>query len=272
MERLSSTEQLKLKADSIRKRLVEVSIRNGAGHIAPSLSSVDILAVLYYRIMNISDSPLWEERDRMIFSKAHGAYALYAILSDIGYIPQKDFDNFYRGSFLSGCVERSPSHGIEASCGALGHGLPMATGIAFGAKLQNKKYMTYCIVGDGEMQEGSNWEAIQIAAKHQLDNLIIIVDCNGLQAMDFLKDVLSTGDPVDDLECKFKAFGTNVARCDGHNADSIIGAIKQPKKNKPLTILAKTVKGYGVKAIENVPKFHFRIPTAEELDQGVRYE
>jgi transketolase len=272
MERLSSTEKLKTKADIIRKRLVEVAIRNGAGHIAPSLSSVDILTALYYRVMNISDSPDWENRDRLVFSKAHGAYGLYAILADIGYIQQKDWDTFYAGSFLAGCIERSPEHGIEASCGALGHGLPIATGIAFGAKLQKKEYMTYCIVGDGEMQEGSNWEAVQLGVKHQLDNLIIIVDCNGLQAMDFLADVLSTENPMDDLESKFTAFGTTVVRCDGHDTDSIINALNRQKNNNPLTILAKTVKGYGIRAMENDPKFHFRIPTVKELEQGVRYE
>lgn len=272
MERLSSPDQLKLKADVIRKRLVEVAIRNAAGHIAPSLSSVDILTALYYMVMNISDSPECESRDRLIFSKAHGAYALYAILADIGYIQQKDFDDFYRGSFLAGCIERSPSHGIEASCGALGHGLPMAVGIAFGARLQKKAYLTYCIVGDGEMQEGSNWEALQIAVKYNLDNLIIIVDCNGLQAMDFLKDVLSTENPTTDLERKLTAFGTTVVRCNGHDPDSIINAFNRPKKHKPLTILAETVKGYGIKSIENDPKFHFRIPTTEELKRGLRYE
>lgn len=151
------------KANQIRKDIVEVAIRNGAGHIAPSLSCVDILTALYYRIMNISRYPQWEERDRLIFSKAHGCYGLYAILADIGYIKREDWENFYKGSFLSGCVERSLENGIEASCGSLGHGLPIAVGIAFGAKLQNKSYRVYCIVGDGEMQEGSNWEAVQFA-------------------------------------------------------------------------------------------------------------
>src|SRR3990172_3289106 len=158
-----SNDELKKKADRIRKDLVEVAIRNGAGHIAPSLSCVDILTTLYYRIMNLSDDPQWDERDRLIFSKAHGCYGVYAILADLGYIKREDWDNFYKGSFLMGCIELSLNHGIEAGCGSLGHGLPMAVGVAFGAKLQNKAYKIYCIVCGGEMQEGSNWEAIQFA-------------------------------------------------------------------------------------------------------------
>src|SRR4030043_52399 len=172
LDRLSNS-QLRKKANQIREDLIEVTVRNGAGHIAPSLSCVDILTALYYRIMNLSNNPNWEGRDRLIFSKGHGCYGLYAILTDIGYIDRKDWENFYKGSFLPGCLERSIENGIEAGCGSLGHGLPIAVGIAFGAKLQNKTYRVYCIVGDGEMQEGSNWESIQFAAKHKLDNLTV---------------------------------------------------------------------------------------------------
>jgi len=202
-----SNDELKKKADRIRKDLVEVAIRNGAGHIAPSLSCVDILTTLYYRIMNLSDDPQWDERDRLIFSKAHGCYGVYAILADIGYIKREDWDNFYKGSFLMGCVEHSLDHGIEASCGSLGHGLPMAVGVAFGAKLQGENYKVYCIVGDGEMQEGVMWEALQFAVKHELSNLTVIVDNNGLQAMDFSENVLTVRGRKDDLQRKLEAFG-----------------------------------------------------------------
>ncbi|OGR27060.1 MAG: hypothetical protein A2277_15340 [Desulfobacterales bacterium RIFOXYA12_FULL_46_15] len=268
-------EGLEKKADMIRKRLVEVSIQNGAGHIAPSLSCVDILTYLYYQEMNINKDPEWEGRDRLIFSKAHGAYGLYAILSDIGYIDSKDWEDFYNGSFLKGCIERSPAHGIEAGCGALGHGLPMAAGVAFGARLQSLPYRTICIAGDGEMQEGSNWEAIQFAAKYKLKNLIIIVDCNGLQAMDTLSDVLSPEDFYKDLMGKFSAFGCEVILCNGHCMEELqqaFRAAQEPLLQKPKAILARTVKGYGIKAMENVTKFHFRVPTKEEMAKGVRYE
>ncbi len=265
------------KANQIRKDIVEIAIRNGAGHIAPSLSCVDILTALYYRIMNISRNPQWEDRDRLVFSKAHGCYGLYAILADIGYIKRKDWENFYKGSFLSGCIERSIEHGIEASCGSLGHGLPMAAGIAFGAKLQNKAYRIYSIVGDGEMQEGSNWEAVQFAVKHKLSNLTVIIDNNTLQAMDFLENVLTLEGRVDDLQRKMQAFGFEIITCDGHNIQAVVSTLEKWKEgakdlSAPQVLIANTVKGYGLRCMENIPKFHFRVPTEEELKMGSRYE
>jgi transketolase len=276
IEKISNS-KLKKKADQIRKDLVEVAIRNGAGHIAPSLSCVDILTALYYRIMNLYDDPQCDERDRLIFSKAHGCYGVYAILADIGYITREAWDNFYRGSFLEGCIERNIEHGIEASCGSLGHGLPIAVGIAFGAKLQNKKYRVYCIAGDGEMQEGSVWEAIQFAVKHELSNLTIVIDNNGLQAMDFLENILTLKGRKNDLQKKLEAFGCEVKTCDGHNIKEIVSIIDnwlEDKKEiyKPHVLVANTVKGYGLKCMENIPKFHFRLPLEEELKIGNRYE
>ena len=151
----------------------------------------------------------------------------------------------------------------------------MAAGIAFGAKLRNLQYKIYCIAGDGEMQEGSNWEAIQFAVKYKLNNLIIVVDCNGLQAMDSLDNVLSSIDSYKDLSNKFEAFGCKVIKCDGHKMDKLKTSFEKAKAYKgikPIAILAKTIKGYGIKAMENVAKFHFRVPTREELEMGVRYE
>jgi transketolase len=268
---------LRKKAGQIRRDIIEISVKNGAGHIAPSLSSVDILTVLYYKIINISDNPEWEERDRLVFSKAHGCYGLYSILTDKGYIKREDWINFYNGSFLSGCLERNLTHGIEASCGALGHGLPIATGIAFGAKYQKKKYRVYCIIGDGEMQEGSNWEALQFAVKHNLSNLTIIIDHNKLQAMDFLENILTPKEKIDDLEKKLKAFGCKVSSCNGHNIEELVSVFmrsmeKQDDFQLPEALIAHTIKGYGLICMENIPKFHFRIPTEEELKMGKRYE
>lgn len=265
------------KADQIRKDLVDVAISNGTGHIAPSLSCVDIVTALYYRLMNISDDPQWEDRDRFVLSKAHGCYGVYAILADIGYIERKDWMNFNKGSFLKGCIEQSVENGIETSSGSLGHGLPIAVGMAFGTKLQNKTNRVYCVIGDGEMQEGSMWEAVQFAVKHRLSNLTIIVDNNGLQAMDFLKNVLTLEGRKDDLQRKFKAFGYEVKTCDGHNIEEIISVIEKWNEDwkdfsMPQILIADTVKGYGVKCMENIPKFHFRLPTEEELKGGNRYE
>lgn len=272
-----SKDQLRLKANYIRKDLVNIAVRNGAGHISPSLSCVDILTALYYNIMNLSEFPEWDERDRLVFSKAHGCYGLYAILADIGYIKRDDWEKFYNGSHLAGCIERSVGNGIEAGCGSLGHGLAIAVGIAFGAKLQNKNYRIYCVVGDGEMQEGSNWEAIQFAAKYKLSNLTVIIDNNKLQAMDFLENILTIKGRNDDLQRKMEAFGFNVETCDGHNPEKIVLIIDKwiKKQNDlddmPQALVANTIKGYGLLCMENIPKYHFRIPTIDELKMGNRY-
>jgi transketolase len=276
ISRTADWAQLKKKANQIRRDVVDITVRNKAGHIAPSLSSIDILVSLYYNLMAIDKDPEWPKRDRLIFSKAHGCYGLYAILSDLGYIRRSEWIRFYDGSFLSGCAERSTHHGIEASCGSLGHGLAMATGIAFGAKIQEMGFRTYCIVGDGELQEGSNWEAVQFAVKHQLSNLTLIVDHNKLQAMDFIDNILTPKQKKYDLQEKLGAFGFMVGSCDGHSHQDIVTTLKELQTSmqshkKPKALVAHTIKGYGIKAIENVPKFHFRIPTEGELGQGLRY-
>lgn len=266
---------LQKKANFIRNEIVRVCVRNGAGHIAPSLSCVDILVALYYECMsyNPQDS-LWEDRDRLIFSKGHGCYGLYAILADIGIIPRKEWENFYsQGSSLSGCIERKPEYGLEAGCGSLGHGLPIAVGLAFGAQIEKKKYHTFCVIGDGELQEGSTWEALQFAAKHQVGNLTIIIDCNRLQAMDFITNILDRED--DDLIKRLKGFGLSPVLCSGHDIDQLVSCLHKAKLSQkliPKVIIARTIKGYGLKCMENIPKFHFRIPTEKDLAEGKTYE
>ncbi|MBN1542380.1 transketolase subunit A, partial [candidate division KSB1 bacterium] len=199
------------------------------------------------------------------------------ILADIGYIPRQEWLSFYRGSRLSGCSERMPEYAIEAGCGALGHGLPQAVGIAFGAKLQNEHFHTYCIIGDGEMQEGSSWEAIQFAVKHGLSRLRIIIDANELQAMDFLENILTISGRKDDLKNKLTAFGCRVEICKGHDMDAILAVFDTwnaaPADDPHVKVLiAETVKGYGLACMERVAKFHFRLPTENELQMGKRYE
>lgn len=260
---------LKNKASQIRESIISVCVKNNAGHIAPSLSTVDILVALYYEVLRFKQSdPCWPLRDRLVFSKGHGCYGLYAILADKKIIPDKQWKGFYtKASNLCGCLERNVKYGLEVGCGSLGHGLPMAVGIAFAAKLQKKNFRVFCLVGDGELQEGSNWEAFQFAVKHKLDNLIIIVDANRLQAMDFIVNVLD--DNVNDILSRLKGFGLKTIACPGHDPAKIVSAIKAKSKRRvPLAIVAKTIKGYGLKCMENVPKFHFRIPTQKELEKG----
>lgn len=269
-----SDKELRRKANQIRDEVIDVSIKNKAGHIAPSLSCVDVLVALYYRVMSYKPKDaFWISRDRLIFSKGHGCYALYAILSDIGILPKSEWNNFYTpDSSLLGCVERRPEYGLEAACGSLGHGLPIAVGIALGARIQNKKYRVFCIIGDGEMQEGTTWEALQFAVKYSLDNLVVIIDSNNLQAMDFIDNILDL-DEKDKIK-RLKGFGLLPVVCDGHNVMKLARCLDNTKvlsKKIPRVIIAKTIKGFGLKCMENIPKFHFRIPTDEELFMGRTY-
>ena len=255
--------------------MVSISVANRAGHIAPSLSCVDILVALYYGAMKYKPgNPNWACRDRLVFSKAHGCYALYAILADMGILPKKEWHSFYtEKSTLMGCMERKLEYGLEAGCGSLGHGLPIAVGIAYGAKLQKKKYNTFCIVGDGELQEGSTWEAIQFAVKHEISNLIIIIDDNRLQAMDFIVNILDK--EIKDKVKKLKGFGLAPVVTYGHKPEQLLKCINKAKLSSgkvPKVIIAETIKGFGLKCMENVPKFHFRIPTEEEMTTGKSYE
>lgn len=265
---------LQRKADRIRHEVIDVAVRNKAGHIAPSLSCVDILVALYYGVMRYHpNNPRWDKRDRLIFSKAHGCYALYAILADKGVLPKKEWSRLYAsGSTLLGCMDYRLDYGFEAGCGSLGHGLPIAVGEAFGAKLQKKSFHTFCVIGDGEMQEGTTWEAIQFAVKHQVNNLTIIIDDNRLQAMDFIINVLDRD--VKDKVKKLKGFGLAPVVTNGHDASRLARLIKppvRPSSKVPRVIIAETVKGFGLKCMENIPKFHFRTPTPEELKLGRSY-
>jgi len=237
-------------ADQIRQEVIRIAIKNHAGHIAPSLSCVDILYVLYYEIMN--------ENDYFILSKAHGGYGLYAILAQKGLIPKDKWENFE----LPGCVERIPKYGIEAGCGSLGHGLPMAVGLAWALKLQNRPGRIFCLVGDGECQEGTTWESLMFACHHKLDNLHIIIDRNGLQAMEFCKDVINMN-----LTSRFAAFGTEPVECYGHNHEYLKITLNRRTEAQPIVSICNTIKGYGLQCAENVPKFHFRVPTEDELSQ-----
>lgn len=263
------------KANWVRDEILRVCIPNGAGHIAPSLSCVDILIALYYGNLSYKPgNPQWEDRDRLIVSKSHGVYGVYPILVDLGFLPKEDWDNYYKEgkSRLWGCMERDIEVGIEAGCGSLGHGLPLAVGVAFGAKLQNKNYHTFCLIGDAEMEEGTTWEAIQFAVKHNLKNLIILIDKNGLAAMDYVTNIMDKD--KDSLIRKLKGFDLAPVICPGHDVIKLSDCIKIAKETKeecPQVIVAETIKGYGLKCMENMAKFHFRIPNENDLKMGKSY-
>ena len=246
--------QLQSKANSIRQDVIRVAIKNNAGHIAPSLSCIEILVALYYQVMT--------PEDKLIFSKAHGCYGIYSILADKGIMPREKWETFS----LPGCLERMPEYGILAGCGALGHGLPIAVGLAYGAKLRKENHHVFCIVGDGELQEGSTWEAIQFAVKHELNNLITIIDDNGLQAMDFRINILDR--EKNSIIQRLEGFGLNPYVCDGHDIKAIAQGLQIFKKSfsiTPIALIAKTIKGKGIKIMENVAKWHYRVPNENEL-------
>lgn len=258
---------LKKKANWVRNQILEMAVKAGAGHIAPSFSCTDILVALYYGgILRVdSNNPKWEARDRFILSKGQSAIAVYAILADLGFFPVSELSTFTcEGSRLGGHMEDTIP-GVEAFTGSLGHGLPIGTGLASGAKIDKKDYLTVVLLGDGECHEGSVWEAAMFAAQHHLDKLIAIVDNNGLSATDFLEKYLSLAP----LEDKWKSFGWDVALVDGHSFEEMIpvfNKLRQRKTSQPLAIIAKTVKGKGVSFMERNPIWHYRIPVGEELD------
>ncbi|MGI5854364.1 MAG: transketolase [Bacillota bacterium] len=257
---------LKKKAKEIRKRLLQMIYESKTGHTGGVLSSVDILVSLYYAVMNVDPkNPDWPERDRFILSKGHSVEGLYCILADKGFFPEEELKTFSQyGSRLIGHPTRKVP-GIEANTGALGHGLSIGVGMALGFKLDHKPQRVYVLMGDGELAEGSIWEAAMSASNYKLDNLTGIIDRNGLQISGNTEDVMA-------LEClreKWEAFGWAVTEVDGHNFDLLVGNLKSTYAGKPHLIIAKTIKGKGVTFMENNAKWHHGVPSAEQFDVAI---
>ena len=264
-----SIANLEKKAKWVRNQVLEMCVGAGAGHITPAYSCTDILVALYQGgILRVAPHNLtWEDRDRFILSKGQACASLYAVLADMGFLPISELSSYTRlGSRLGGHSETNVP-GVEAFTGSLGHGLALGTGMALAAKIDGKDYLTVILLGDGELQEGSNWESAMFASHHHLDNLIAIVDRNGLQALDFTEKVLA----LDPLIRKWEAFGWEVRTADGHSYNSLLptlGDIRSRHSGKPLVVIALTTKGKGVSFMENSPIWHFRIPVGDELEQA----
>lgn len=265
----NKTEYLKNKVKWVRNKVLEMTVKAKAGHIAPSFSCAEILTVLYYgdTLRIKAKHPNWPQRDRFILSKGQAAVALYAILADLGFFPLSDLNTFtQKGSYLGGHAENTIP-GIEAFTGSLGHGLSIGAGLALGAKLDKQKWLTIALLGDGECHEGSIWEAAMFAAHHNLNNLISIIDHNGICATDFLESCLK----LDPLKKKWEAFGWDTVLVDGHSLEEllmVLSKIRRRKSDKPLAIIAITTKGKGVSFMENKPLWHYRIPLGKELDNA----
>lgn len=256
-------------AKEIRRLSVIMAHNTNTSHTGGALSMADILAVLYSGVINITPETTEDpNRDRFVLSKGHCCASLYSVLALKGFFALDEMMKGYGrdGSQFFTHVSHK-LNGIELSTGSLGHGLPVSAGMALGAKAQNQRYNVFCLVGDGELDEGSNWEAIMFAAHNKLENLCLIVDKNKIQALGDTKDVLCL-DPLDE---KFKAFQWNVIRIDGHDFESIIDAFNQFKgtKEKPTVIICDTIKGKGVSYMENVLKWHYSAPNDELLNQAL---
>ncbi len=258
-------QNLQEKTKELRRTIFKTIYRGGGGHIPGSLSIVEILVVLYHRVLRIDpDNPKAPLRDRFILSKGHAGVALYAILADKGFFDRKHLDTFgRRGSILGGHPDMHKVPGVEASTGALGHGFPFGVGMALAGKLDKKDYRVFILLGDGECQEGSVWEAALFAPQHKLDNLVVIIDYNKYQALDKLDRIVSLEPLVD----KWKAFGWEVKEVDGHDMNRLENLFKSTPfvNGKPNLIIAHTIKGKGISFMENVPIWHYRLPNAEEM-------
>ena len=240
-----------------------------SSHIASILSEADILAVLYSEILKYkTDEPKWKDRDRFILSKGHAGAGLYAALAESGFFEVEKLKTHYQnGSILSGHVSHKGIPGVELSTGSLGHGLPVAAGMALALKLQKSNSRVFCLLSDGECDEGSNWEAILFAAHHKLNNLTVIVDYNKIQSLDYVKNTIN----LEPFAKKWENFGWNTKEADGHNHEELLNTFNMLpfSQDKPSCILAHTTKGKGVSFMENSVLWHYRTPQGEEYENAI---
>lgn len=267
---MDDIKQLEHIAKEIRKKIFYMIYKAGGGHIAPAFSIVELVTALYFRILRLNkDSVTDESRDRFILSKGHACAALYAVLVQAGFAPQKVLEKFCQpDGIIGGHPDIAALPGIEATTGSLGHGFPFSMGLALSAKLDGKDYRVFTILGDGECQEGSIWEAALFASHHNLDNLIGIIDYNKYQALEPIKDVLA----LEPLKAKWESFNWAVKEVDGHNLQEIINVLSDVpfERDKPNFVIAHTIKGKGVSFMENVPIWHYRLPNEEETKIAVK--
>ena len=269
MSKITDIQELEKIAKNVRKNIIEQVYSASSGHPGGALSIADILTVLYFNQMNIDpEKPNDENRDRFILSKGHASAGLYSVLAERGYFPKSDLKTFRNiNSYLQGHPDMKHIPGVDMTTGSLGQGLSAANGMAMISKLDKKGIRVYCVVGDGEIEEGQIWEAAMTSSKYKLDNLCLIVDNNNLQIDGTIEEVMSSY-PIDE---KFKSFGFNVINIDGHDYNQIIKAFESAKtcKGKPTVIIAKTIKGKGVSFMENKAEWHGKAPKEEEYNQAI---
>lgn len=255
--------QLALK---IRQNAIEMTHASGASHIGAILSVADIVAVLYADILNVSpEEPRKKDRDRLILSKGHAGVAVYGALAELGFFDKSLLETYYQdGSILSGHISHKGVPGVEVSTGSLGHGIGIAAGMALAAKLDHKKHHIYVILGDGECEEGSVWEAALFCAHHNLNNMTIVVDHNKMQAMGTCEEQLG----LNRLALKWKNMGFDTIECDGHDHSELKSALRTSDGRKPMCMIAHTTKGKGISFMENNLLWHYRDPQGEYYEQA----
>lgn len=262
--------ELKRMGQTVRSDIVTMVHRAGSGHPGGSLSAADIMAALYFGgVINVDPSnPDWEDRDRFILSKGHAAPVLYSVLARKGFFPVEELWTLRRlGSGLQGHPHRQSTPGLDCSSGSLGQGLSIANGLAVGFRRQGRTCRVYCLLGDGELQEGQVWEAVMTAAQQKLDNVCAIVDYNRVQLDGALSEIKDLGD----LCAKWHDFGWNVIEVDGHDIEALLRAFEMAGafRGRPTVLVANTVKGKGVSFMENDCSWHGNAPSAEQLEEAL---
>lgn len=255
-------------AKDLRKKVLRMICNGKSCHVGTCLSEIDLLAALYFKVMKHDpQKPDWDDRDRFILSKGHGCAGLYATLAKSGYFPEAELDKYLsEGTPYTAHTNQFGIPGIEFATGSLGHGLSVALGMAYTAKLEKKDHRVFTLLSDGEMDEGSNWEAILAAGNFKLDNLVAIIDYNKIQSFGRVDEIM----PLEPLGKKFKSFNWAVKEIDGHNLKEIVSTLLSTpfEKDKPSVIVAHTVKGKGVSVMEDKLEWHYLTPTEEHLQQA----
>jgi transketolase len=259
------TDAAKARCKQYRIRILEISQQVTALHMAAAYSCTEIVDVIYNALMERGDDGA--SPDTFLMSKGHGCMIQYVILEDIGVLKQEDLDLYCKADGLLGCHPDYGVPGIEASTGSLGHGLSMAVGMAYAEKIKGSGGTVYVVVSDGEMQEGSSWEALMMASSLDLDNLVTFMDNNDFQSLGRTSKTHPSFYPIDE---KITAFGWEAIEVDGHDASALVNAVTGRQGDKPFMVIGKTTKGKGVSFMENVPIWHYRAPNSEEYRQALQ--
>jgi transketolase len=254
-------------AKQIRRQCLLMTNRANASHIGSCLSAADILAVLYGKVMRYDPArPDWPDRDRFVLSKGHGCAALYATLAESGFFPPAWLETYYQnGAQLAGHATHKGVPGVEVSTGSLGHGLPLSAGMALAGKRDGRPYRVFCVLSDGECDEGSTWEAALFAPYHRLGNLTVIVDYNKIQSLGRVSEVLD----LEPLAAKWSAFGWATSELNGHDLGALQAALERVEPDRPRCIVAHTVKGKGVSFMEDKLQWHYTAPKGDELTKAL---